>query len=104
MRDKVVALEDEAHAMIAVGVPVAIGVFLGGNAVDYQDALVVVVKAADDVEHGGLARTRGAQNSGEFVVAERDGDAVQGRLREIAGGVRLADIGELEHVVPNFFV
>ena len=100
MRDEVVALEHEADAVVAVGVPVAILVLARGDAVDDQVARIVVVQAADDVEECGLARARRAQDRDELAVSEGDGHMVEGRLRERARGVRLADVAQFQHGVP----
>ena len=55
MGDEVVALEHESDAVVAIGVPVAIFVLLGRDAIDDEVARIVVVEASDDVEHGGFA-------------------------------------------------
>ena len=101
VRDEVVALEHEADAVVAVGVPVTVAILLRGDAVDEKVARVKVVEAADDVEHRGLARPRRAEDGHELVVPERDGDAVKRRLRERRRDVLLADVPELEHAVPS---
>ena len=49
MRDQVVGLEDKADRVIAVGVPVAVLVVFGRDAVDDQIAFIVAVQTADDV-------------------------------------------------------
>jgi len=53
--DQVVALEDETDPVVAVGVPVAVLVLLGRDAIDDQVAGVVVIQTSDDVEHRRLA-------------------------------------------------
>ena len=58
--DQVVALEHKADGVVSVGIPVPVGVLLGGNAVDDQVAAVIPVQTADDVQQGGLAGTAGA--------------------------------------------
>ena len=95
--DEVVALEHEPDAVVAERVPIAVLVFLGGHAVDDEVARVVVVEPADDVEHGGLARPRRAEDGHELVVAEGNGHVVERDLGEAAGCVCLADIAQLEH-------
>lgn len=55
VRDQVVGLEDEADAVVAVGVPVAGLVVLRRNAVDDEVAALEAVEAANDVEHRRLA-------------------------------------------------
>ena len=49
MRDKIVTLEYETYAVVAVGIPVAVFVFLGGNAVYYKVAGSISVQPAYDV-------------------------------------------------------
>ena len=58
--DQVVALEDEADGVVAVGIPVPVRVLLGGDAVDDEIAAVIAVQTADDVQQGGLAGAGGA--------------------------------------------
>ena len=53
--NQVVGLEDEADAVVAVGVPVAGLVVLCRNAVDDEVAALEAVEATDDVEHRRLA-------------------------------------------------
>ena len=95
--DKVVALEHKADGVVAVGVPVAVGVLFGGDAVDDELAVVVAVEAADDVEQRGLARAAGAEDGDEFAVAQVEADPVERCLCQIAGGVFLFDIDKLKH-------
>ena len=78
MRNEVVALEDKADRMVAVGVPIGVAVLLGGDAVDDQVAAGVLIQASDDVEQSCLSAARGAENGDEFALAEFDGDAVKG--------------------------
>ena len=102
VRDEVVALEHEPDAVVAESVPIAVLVAVGGNAVDDHVAGVVVVKTSHHVQKRRLARARRPQNRHEFVVAERDGDVVQGHLGEVARRVGLADILELQHARVPF--
>ena len=97
MRDEVVALEHEADGVVAVGVPVAVGVLFGGDAVDDEVAAVIAVQAADDVQQRGLAGAAGAEDGDEFAVAKVQTDLVKGRLHKIAGLVLLVDLFELKH-------
>ena len=97
VRDEVVALEDESDAMVAVGVPVLVGVVLGRDAVDDDVARVGMVKAAEDVEHRGLARAGGAQHGHELVIPKRHRHVVQRDLREAGRDVSLADVPQLKH-------
>ena len=95
--DEVVALEHEADGVVAVGVPVPVGVAAGGDAVDDKFAAVVAVKAADDVEQGGLARAAGAEDGDKFTVAEVEADPVERCLCQIAGGIFFFDVDKLKH-------
>ena len=97
MRNEVIALKDEADAVVAVGVPIAIAKVLGRNTIDEQIAQVKVVEAADNVEHRGFTRTRGTQNGHELVIAKRQAHAIQGNLRKRLGDILLADVLELQH-------
>ena len=97
MGDQIVALEHEADGVVAVRVPVAVGVLFGGDAVDDEVAAVVAVEAADDVQKGGLARAGGPQNGDELTVAEVEADAVEGVLDQLPGLILLADLFELKH-------
>ena len=95
--DEVIALEHEADGVVAVGVPVPVGVAAGGDAVDDELAAVVAVEAADDVEQRGLARAAGAEDGDKFAVAQVEADPVERCLCQIAGGVFLFDIDKLKH-------
>ena len=97
VRDKVIGLEHEADAVVAIRVPIAIFVFACGHAVDEQVSAVVVVKAADDVEHGGLARARRTEHRHELVVAEGHRHMVERGLCEVRSGVGLAHVYQLQH-------
>ena len=57
--DQVVRLEDKAHRVVAVGVPISVLVFLRGDAVDDQVTRIVPVQSSDDVEKGRLTRAAG---------------------------------------------
>ena len=95
MRDQVVGLEDEADAVVAVGIPVAGFVVLRRNAVDDQVAALEAVEAANDIEHRRLTGARLAQHGHELVVAERHGDLVERHLHEVGGLIGLDDLLEL---------
>ncbi len=84
VRDEVIALEHEADTMVAVGVPVGVGIVLGRDAVHHDIARIGVVKAAKDIEEGGLSRARGAKHGHELAWAEGDGDAVECPLNKVA--------------------
>ena len=94
VRDEVVALEDEAHAVVAIGVPVLVAVAFGGAPVDDEVARGVLVQAADDVEQRRLAAARLPQHAHELAVAERDVDALERVDDGIAGRVVLGDAFE----------
>ena len=93
--DEVVALEHEADGVVAVGVPVAVGVLFGGDAVDDQIAAVIPVQTADNVQQGSFAGAAGAEDGDEFVITQVQADIVQRILHEIAGLVLFADLFDL---------
>ena len=84
VRDQVIALEHETNGVVAVGVPVAVGVLLGGDAVDDQVTAIIAVKAANDVEQCGFAGAAGAQDGDKLIVTEVQADIVEGDLFQIA--------------------
>ena len=99
VRDQIVALEHETDGVVAVRVPVAVGVLFGGDAVDDQIAAVVPVQTAHDVQQGGLAGTARAEDGNKFVVAQVQADIIQCFLDQIAGFVFFSDVFELKHVL-----
>ena len=101
MRDQVVGLKDKADGMVSVGVPVAVFVFFGRNAVDNQVAAVIAVQSADDIEKGGLSGAAGPQDRHELVVPQIQGDIVERGLLKTAGDVFLIDVLKLEHRKPH---
>ncbi|MNN88872.1 hypothetical protein D3C81_2066100 [compost metagenome] len=70
MGDQVIALEDKAHAIIAVSIPIAVLEGLGGGAVDDQIAAVILVQTADQIQTGGFAGAAGSQDGNKFILAE----------------------------------
>ena len=93
--DEVVALEHKADGVVAVGVPVAVGVLFGGDAVDDQIAAVIPVQTADNVQQGSFAGAAGAEDGDEFVITQVQADIVQRILHEITGLVLFADLFDL---------
>ena len=77
MGDQVVALEDEAHGMVSIRVPVAIEVAFGRSSVDDEVAAGVLVESADDVEQRGLAAAGLTEDTHEFLVTEGNRYALQ---------------------------
>ena len=97
MRNKVIALEHKADAVVAVGVPIAVAEVLGRNTVDEQIARVKMIQSADDVEHRSFARTRRAQNGHELVVSKGQAHVIERHLRKRLRDVPFANIFELQH-------
>ena len=89
VRDQVVGLKDEADGMVAVGVPIAVLVFLGRN--------TVAVESSDDIEQGSLSRTARPQDRDELVVAQVEGDIVESDLLKSSGIVFFLYILKLKH-------
>ena len=97
VRNEVVALKHKAYAVISVRIPVAVPVFLSGNAVDDQITRSITVKTTNDVEHGGFTATGLTENSNEFAIAKLQADALQGMHRRIPRNVVFLDVFQLEH-------
>lgn len=70
MRNQIVALENEAYSMVAVGIPITVFIFLCGNTVYDKVAAVIAVKTADNVQQGCFTRTTGAEYSNKFIVTK----------------------------------
>ena len=98
VRDEVVTLKHEADAVVAVGVPVAVAVIFGADAVDYKVAGRVAIQAADDVEQGCFATTRRTENRHKLTFAETDGHTLESVHRKVTcHGVVFFNIFNLKH-------
>ena len=93
--DQVVALKHEADRMIAVGVPISVSVFLGGNAVDQKVALGILIKTSDDVEQSGLSTARGAEDGDELALAKGERDPLQSVHHAVGHRIVLFNIHKL---------
>ena len=98
MGNEVVALEYEAYAVVAVGVPVAILEVLGRAPVDEQVAVRVTVQAAHDIEQGGLTASRGTQDGYEFILAKVNADSVQSSYGVVGYVIDFLDAFQLKQV------
>ena len=56
--------------MIAVGVPIAVGVFLGRAAVDHKVAVGVLIQTADNVQQRCFAAARVAEHGDKLGFSE----------------------------------
>ena len=90
--------------MVAIAVPVAVLIFLGGNAVYDKIALVISVESSDDVEHGGFSRAALAEYGHKFVFPEAKGHSVQRPLNKVARFIDLDDVFQFKHNYLLFFV
>ena len=97
VRDEVVALKDKADGVVAVGVPVAVVVFLRGAAIDDEVAGGVAVESADDVQQRGLAAAGLSEDRHELILAEGDVDALERLDLRRAGLVYLGDMFQFQH-------
>ena len=104
VRDEVIALEDEAHAVIAVGIPLSVSIIAGRDTVYYDIARIRVVEPAQDVEKRSLAGARRTQHGHKLVLAKRHGHAVQRALNQVARCVRFSDVANLDHVCSRPYV
>ena len=97
VRDKVVALEHEADGVVAVGVPIPVVIFPGGDAVDDQISAVIAVKAADDIQQRRFARAAGPEDGDKLIVPQVQADAVQRGLNQCSGFILLENLPDLKH-------
>ena len=81
--------------MIAVIIPIAIFVFLGGNAVYDKIAARIMVQSADDIEKSRFAAAGMPEDRNEFALAKGHSDAFQRANFGIAGNVIFNDIYKL---------
>ena len=100
VRNEIVRLEYETYAPVAVGVPVLVAVFLGGDAVHLYVAAGITVESAYDVEQRGLAAPGRAQNGDELAFPELDGDAVQRKHAFFFRLVLFCDFDQFQHFSP----
>ena len=92
MRDQVIALEHKADGVVAVGIPVPVGVLPGGDTVDDEVAAVVPVKSADDVQQRCLARAAGSKNGHKLIIPQIQADGVQRGLHQFPCFVLFMDL------------
>ena len=105
MGDEIVALKDETHRVIAVGIPVARAEILGRAVADDEIAVGVVVKPAYDVEESGLAAARGTQDGDELAPAEIDADPFQRMHDGVARDIVFFYIDKFKHrTAPRRFL
>ena len=95
--NQIIALKHKANGMVTIGVPIPVGIFLGGNAVDNQITAVVAIQTANDIEQRGLTGTAGAQNGHELIVPQGQAHAVQRYLNQISGHIFLSNVLDLQH-------
>ena len=100
--DQVVALEYKADRVVAVGIPVAIGILFGGDPVDDQIAVIVAIQSADDIQEGGLTGTAGTEYRYKFVVAQTERHALERFLHKTACLVYLTNLFDLKHDPPPY--
>ncbi len=85
-------MEHKAHGVVAVGVPVAVAVLLGGAAVDDEVAAGVTVQSTDDIQRGGLAAARGTKDGDELVFPELQVHSPQGLHGVVPYGIAFFDL------------
>ena len=100
VRNEVIRLEHEAYRVVAVAVPVGIGIIFCGAPVYDQVAGAVLVKPADNVQKRGLAAAGMTQYCDEFVLAELKVHALQRMDNGIAHGVIFFDVYKFQHSDP----
>ena len=97
--DEVIALKDESDGVIAVRIPVAVGIPLGTDTVDDQIALVITIQTADDVQHGRLAGAALSEDRDKFVITQTQRNALERLLHQISGFIYLSYAFYLQHSI-----
>ena len=95
VRDEVIRLENKPDLMIAVDVPIAVGIRLGGFSLNDEVARRVLVEPADDVEQRRLAAPGRAEDADKLVAAEFKIDPAQSADTGIGYLVIFLDADEL---------
>ena len=95
---QILGLENEAHGVIAVAVPVTVVEILGGFAVDYEIALSVLVETAHDVQQGCLATAGMTEDGDKFTLPELKVDTLEGMDGILTHGVVFSYAFKLQHL------
>ena len=75
--------------MIAVGVPVAVGVLFGRAAVDHKVAVGVLIQTADDVQQRRFAAARVTEHGNKLGFSELKVNALERMHRLVADSIVL---------------
>ena len=68
--DQIITLENKTDGMVAVRIPVAVGILLRGDVVDDKISGVIPVQTSDDVQKCGFTGTGRPQDSNKLIVPE----------------------------------
>ena len=86
--------------MVAVRIPVAVGILLRGDVVDDKISGVIPVQTSDDVQKCGFTGTGRPQDSNKLIVPEIQGHTVQSFLMQLTGNIFFSNILNLKHLAP----
>ena len=70
LRYQIVTLKYKTYPLVTVGIPIAVAVFFGGNAVNAHFAGSIMVKSAYYIQKRSLAAPRRSQHGHKFAVSE----------------------------------
>ncbi len=87
VRNQVITLEDETDGMVAVGIPIAVAVLLGGDTADDKVPCGIAVQTADNIEQRRFAAAGRPQHRHKLAVAEPQVDTAQCLHVLPAGGI-----------------
>ena len=95
MGNEVIVLEDEAAAVVAVGIPIFVFKAFGGFSIDQKIAAGIMVQTANDVEQRGFAAARRAEDGNKTLVREHQRQVFDGHKVGFVDGVSFFDMTKL---------
>ena len=99
MRNEIIGLKHEPDAVIAICVPILIGIIFCGFTFDDEIARSVSVQTADDVQKRSFSAPRRTDHRDEFVAAEIDAHPFERGDLVFAFAVIFDDIFQTKHKI-----
>ena len=76
VHDQIIALEYKTNAMVPIGIPVLILVFLCCFSLDYQIAIGVLIELSHDIQECCLSTTGMSKNRNKFICPKSNTDSL----------------------------